>query len=58
MGIKRQWPFPERSSNSLQKSQQAVVEWWSLTNGDIFDADSKHGCSYHDGVTYIVAVKY
>jgi hypothetical protein len=36
--------------------QRPHVEWESVTNGDIFDAVSTHGCYYHDGVTYIVAV--
>jgi hypothetical protein len=38
--------------------QQAHVEWESVSNGDIFAAASTHGCYYHDGVTYIVAVRY
>jgi hypothetical protein len=38
--------------------QQAHVEWESAATGDIFQAASRHGCYYHDGITYIVALQY
>jgi hypothetical protein len=38
--------------------QQPHVEWESASNGDIFQAVTHNGCYYHDGVTYLVAVRY
>jgi hypothetical protein len=34
------------------------IEWESLTNGDLYNRVSTHGCYYHDSVTFIVAVRY
>jgi hypothetical protein len=40
------------------RRHQAHVEWESTSNGDIFQAASRHGCYVNDGATYIVAIKY
>jgi hypothetical protein len=40
------------------RRHQAKVEWDSASNGDIFQAASRHGCYVNDGATYIVAIKY
>ncbi|KAI1721949.1 hypothetical protein DdX_04239 [Ditylenchus destructor] len=37
-------------------SQRQGFEWQSLTNGDLFEITSRHGCYYHDTQTYLIVV--
>ncbi|KAI1723282.1 protein BCCIP like protein [Ditylenchus destructor] len=39
-------------------SQRQGLEWQSVTNGDLFQSTSRHGCYYHDTQTYLIVVRY
>ncbi|KAI1722855.1 hypothetical protein Ddc_07037 [Ditylenchus destructor] len=39
-------------------SQRQGLEWQSVTNGDLFQSSSRHGCYYHDTQTYLIVVRY
>uniref|UniRef100_A0A915E2W8 Uncharacterized protein n=1 Tax=Ditylenchus dipsaci TaxID=166011 RepID=A0A915E2W8_9BILA len=39
-------------------SQHQGLEWQSVTNGDLFQTYSTHGCYYHDTQTYLIVVRY